>query len=98
MGPPDALVVVARLLRRGPPRDPVLGHPQVDPGTEGPALAPQDDGPHPLVEPDLVGPGPELAGGLPTPGVQLVGAVQAEDGDMSLHRQVEMPLVLGDDG
>ncbi len=96
--PPDALVVIARLLGRGAAGDPVLGHPQVDPGAEGPAFAAEHHGAHPLVETDLVGAGPELAGRLPAPGVELVGPVEGEHGHVPLDLQVELPFVLGDDG
>ena len=98
VGPADALVVIPRLLGRGPPGDPVLGHPQVDAGAEGPTLAPQHHGPHPLVEADLVGPGAQLAGRLPTPGVELLRVVEGEDGDVVFDLEIEVPLILGHDG
>ncbi len=79
MHPSDALVVVADLLGRRAPGDPVFRHAEIDTGTKGPAFGLDHQHADPVIKSDLVGPRPQLAGGLPAPGVQFLGVAKSED-------------------
>ena len=99
--PPNALVVIADLLRRRPPGHPVLGHTEVDPGTEGPALGLDHEDTDAVVEAAAVGHDAELPGGLPRPHVELLGVVERERADAAAVRrrlEAHLPVLLGQHG
>ncbi len=99
--PADALVVVAHLLRRRAPGHPVLGHAEVDPGAEGPALGLDHEDADAVVEAGAVGQDAELPRGLPGPHVQLLGVVEGQGADAAAvgrRFEAELPVVLGQHG